>query len=653
MERARAATEASTSRAQGIANRTPGPGRRRATYRDHRGGGGRDVAGRASGRAAGRRHGAGVAAADGGRHRAQCIGPHVRRAPGSVRPGAPGGAPAHRQRRQRRQRAPLASGPRGVGVGPQGALLAAVEPLADGATRLRRQASDALGCIDVRRVSLLLLLFFSLAFNNAIVDSMKDTLIVTSGGAEQLPFLTVYAVLPSSAVFLYVYNKISGVLGRASMFYLTIGSFMAFFGAFGFLLFPNVDALHAAPAPLVDGMLSLLPGGLSAAAGIVSHWTYTLFYTFAELWGDVVLGFLFWGLANECTKVHEAGLVYPIICCGANLAYACAGAFMRALGTAGMLWDQQLRCLMAIFLLVASGSCAVYSRVQRTYARGAPGAQGRGGGVRGGAPGAQGGAPGAQGGAAAAPSLASIFERREIALLAVMSVAQGIAFSIFQVSWKSQIFTLCPTPAAYQAMMASVQLYSGLTTLAFIAVAPLIFRFLGWTGAAVSTPIVMATGGTAFLLASPLCVRHPSLSLPVALLGSSVYVFMKAAKYSLFKPSEEMVYIDLDERSRTTGKAAVDVLGAQAGKAGGSCVQQLLLLCFQTLSAATAPLVALHCGVIGLWVVAVRRLSPSMKFRTRARARARNAGATAAAAAAGEGPAAEATLSSVDATVLS
>ena len=72
---------------------------------------------------------------------------------------------------------------------------------------------------------------------------------------------------------------------------------------------------------------------------------------------------------------------------------------------------------------------------------------------------------------------------------------------------------------------------------------------LGQTWVHPSQPIVMATGGTAFLLASPLCVSHPSLSLPVALLGSSVYVFMKAAKYSLFKPSEEMVYIDLDERS--------------------------------------------------------------------------------------------------------
>ena len=44
----------------------------------------------------------------------------------------------------------------------------------------------------------------------------------------------------------------------------------------------------------------------------------------------------------------------------------------------------------------------------------------------------------------------------------------------------------------------------------------------------------------------------------------------------MFKPAEEMVYIGLDEESRTKGKAAIDVAGAQTGKSIGSVLQQVL-----------------------------------------------------------------------------
>jgi AAA family ATP:ADP antiporter len=47
--------------------------------------------------------------------------------------------------------------------------------------------------------------------------------------------------------------------------------------------------------------------------------------------------------------------------------------------------------------------------------------------------------------------------------------------------------------------------------------------------------------------------------------GALLYVFGKGAKFSLFKPAEEMVYITLDEDGRTRGKAAIDVVGSQVG----------------------------------------------------------------------------------------
>lgn len=57
----------------------------------------------------------------------------------------------------------------------------------------------------------------------------------------------------------------------------------------------------------------------------------------------------------------------------------------------------------------------------------------------------------------------------------------------------------------------------------------------------------------------------------------AMQVFAKGAKFSMFKPAEEMVYIGLDEQSRTKGKAAIDVAGAQTGKSMGSVLQQVKL----------------------------------------------------------------------------
>ena len=64
-----------------------------------------------------------------------------------------------------------------------------------------------------------------------------------------------------------------------------------------------------------------------------------------------------------------------------------------------------------------------------------------------------------------------------------------------------------------------------------------------------------------------------------------VQVFAKGAKFSMFKPAEEMVYIGLDQESRTKGKAAIDVVGAQSGKSAGSILQQVCsLLCVQVVN---------------------------------------------------------------------
>lgn len=67
---------------------------------------------------------------------------------------------------------------------------------------------------------------------------------------------------------------------------------------------PNQALLH--PSATVDALAAVLPSGFAAPLAIIRNWTYALFYTMAELWGSVVVSLLFWGFANEVTKVEEA-----------------------------------------------------------------------------------------------------------------------------------------------------------------------------------------------------------------------------------------------------------------------------------------------------------------------------------------------------------
>lgn len=170
--------------------------------------------------------------------------------------------------------------------------------------------------------------------------------------------------------------------------------------------------------------------------------------------------------------------------------------------------------------------------------------------------------------------------------------------------------------------MGDVTTVSALATGAAMLLAPLGFSRLGWAGAASFTPAAMISLGWAFFgasawagFAAASARPPPGLLTGLAVGGAAVYIFEKAAKFALFKPAEEMVYLGLDEAARVRGKAAVDVCATQVGKAGGSLFQQSLLLAFGSLGAALPALAACHTACVSGWLWAVASLRPSMESR--------------------------------------
>ncbi len=108
-------------------------------------------------------------------------------------------------------------------------------------------------------------LFFFLSFINTLLDSLKDTFVITAagGGAQVIPYLTVYAVLPSSLLFLLAYSYATNVLSRTAVFNTIIFVFMSFFAFFGLFLYPNHQTLHL--HALAETLSATLPSGLAGA----------------------------------------------------------------------------------------------------------------------------------------------------------------------------------------------------------------------------------------------------------------------------------------------------------------------------------------------------------------------------------------------------
>ena len=162
------------------------------------------------------------------------------------------------------------------------------------------------------------ILFFCASFNLTLLQNMRDALIVTSGGAEQLPFLAAYCVLPCSIAFFVYYNRLRDSVRPERVFYAAIAPLLTAYVLFATVLYPAADALHF--NHLSDVMRAALPAGLHGLVGVVTNWTYSLFFCLAELWGTVVISLLFWGIANEVCTVSEAKSVYPLLGIAANLA---------------------------------------------------------------------------------------------------------------------------------------------------------------------------------------------------------------------------------------------------------------------------------------------------------------------------------------------
>lgn len=466
---------------------------------------------------------------------------------------------------------------------------------------------------ELKKLLPMFFMFFCISFNYTILRDTKDTLVVTAAGAEAIPFLKSFGVVPAAILFMVIYSKLSNILSRENLFYVTITPFVVFFGLFAFVMYPARESLL--PIESANALRAYLPGGWIGLAAAYQNWMYSIFYILAELWGSVVLSLLFWGFANQITRVTEAKRFYSLFGLGANFALMVSGPAIiyvsdirKHLPPEVDAWQISLNYLMGMAVIAGIGVMATYwwmNRYVLTDLRFYDPDQGQGPGKK------------KKPKLSLGDSFKFIFSSKYLLSLAVLVIAYGICINLVEVTWKGQLKIQYPNYNDYSTFMGGFSFWTGVVTiLMMLFVGGNVIRHKGWGFAALITPVVLLITGVAFFgfiifrdhLAGYIAAIGTTPLFLAVLFGAIQNIMSKSSKYSLFDPTKEMAYIPLDEESKVKGKAAVDVVGARLGKSGGSIIQ-LTLLGFGTLATITPYIGAILMAVIVVWIFAARYLN--------------------------------------------
>jgi len=469
---------------------------------------------------------------------------------------------------------------------------------------------------ELKKLLPMFFMFFFISFNYTVLRDTKDSLIVPNAGAEAITFLKVYGVVPAALIFMFIYSKLANVLSKQRLFYTTILPFIVFFGLFPIVIYPNIDVLH--PVAAMDSLEAVLPEGFSGLIGCFKNWTFSLFYICSELWGSVVLSLLFWGFANDITKVTEAKRFYSLFGIGANVALMVSGpliySFSRIRDTvpAGVdAWGVTLNYLMAMVVFSGFMIIAIYWWINKNVLTDPRFFN-----------------PDEVKGKKKKPKMSMTESFKYLAsspyilCLAVLVISYGISINLVEVTWKNQLKLQYPHPNDYSAYMGMFSFWTGvITVLMMLFVGSNVIRRLGWGVGAMITPVVLLVTGIAFFgftlfrdnLGEGLNGLIASLGatplLMAVWIGMVQNIMSKSCKYSLFDPTKEMAYIPLDQEQKVKGKAAIDVVGARLGKSGGALMQQGMIVAFGSITAITPYIGAILLVIIAGWLIAAKSLN--------------------------------------------
>lgn len=485
---------------------------------------------------------------------------------------------------------------------------------------------------ELRKFIPMFALFFLVSLNYHFLRITKDSLIITASdaGAEAIPFLKVWAMLPAAIVFVFLFTRLSNKFNRESIFYIMTAIFIGFFLLFALYFYPCRDSMYL--NSIADFLQSVLPQGFRGFIAMIRYWMFSLFYVMAESWSNIMLSLMLWGLANDVTNVKEAKRFYALFGIGINSSGILAGILSVYL-TSGMqggstnaifplsrffgcktAWDESFMIFMVIVIVIGAIIFLLHrylyrcifpqQRLQTTKDT-------------------------TDSKMSITDSLKCILKDKYLIHIALILLSYHIVINFAEVLWKSQMKELHPDPSTYTTYFSNVIIFVGIiSTIASFIISGNVIRRLGWKTAAYITPIIFIVTTICFFYFLFVKQYFPSMSSAITMMfgmtplaltvffGSLQDCLGRSAKYTVYDCTQQMAFIPLAAESRIKGKAAIDGIGSRLGKSTSSLIMQFLLITCATSIGSSPYILMIMAIIMVVWMTSVKFLGKRFEEMT-------------------------------------
>ena len=456
-------------------------------------------------------------------------------------------------------------------------------------------------------------LFFNHAFmmflcviNFDILRNLKESLLLTRLGAEAIPLIKLWGVMPASFIFVLSYSLLANRLTKHHLFLVTLLPFLIWVPLFTFVLYPNLNVLS------LTGFCSAasrhLPENMQLICMLIEYWPLTLLFISAELWSSGVLCTLFWTIVNDTSTIESSTKEYPFInLVGSGATILSGPVIILLVGPClqhnNQSWELSLMHLSVAFILCGFGIILLYYRGRKLAHEHSEALSIND-------------KPDKP--AATLPFKESVIYLANCPYLrniAFIMIGYCMAINITEVAWKSQLVLIYPSEAEYSLFMGKLSIFYGVATLILAPVTAWLMRY-SWRLTALGTPLLMLFTGLPFFLLAVL-FNHGGLqessNSPLLIMGIWVgmicNVTSKSAKYTLFDTTKEMAFVPLNNEQKLKGKASIELLVSRAGKSSSSLILQGLIITLGSLTASMHWLAGIFLIVTIVWLSSVNALS--------------------------------------------